>query len=121
MPRRAAPDVAEIAEVADQERRSRGHRTRDRLLAAGATVFADRGLHAARVDDIVKVAETSHGTFYLYFSNKEELFQALAAQVADELEDLATRFPRSPPVPTGAPRSRTGCEPSPTSTSARGR
>ena len=101
MPRRAAPDVAEIAEVADREQRSRGHRTRDRLLAAGATVFADRGLHAARVDDIVKVAETSHGTFYLYFSNKEELFQALAAQVADELEDLATRFPPLTPGPDG--------------------
>ncbi len=95
MPRRAAP------EAASRELRSRGHRTRDRLLAAGATVFADRGLHAARVDDIVKVAETSHGTFYLYFSNKEDLFQALAAQVANELEDLATQFPPLAPGPEG--------------------
>jgi AcrR family transcriptional regulator len=36
-----------------------------RLLDAGVEVFAARGYHAARVDDIVKVAETSHGTFYL--------------------------------------------------------
>jgi AcrR family transcriptional regulator len=95
MPRRAAP------EVAAPDLRSRGHRTRDRLLAAGAAVFADRGLHAARVDDIVNVAETSHGTFYLYFSNKEDLFQALAAQVAGELEDLATRLPPLRPGPDG--------------------
>src|SRR6185369_12036778 len=38
--------------------------------------------------DVVKVAETSHGTFYLYFSNKEELFQALATEVAEEMHAL---------------------------------
>lgn len=73
--------------------RTRGERTRDRLLEAGARVFADRGLHAARVDDIVKVARTSHGTFYLYFPNKEALFHALAERVAAELEELAARLP----------------------------
>ncbi len=46
-------------------------------------MFALRGYHAARVDDVVKVAETSHGTFYLYFSGKEDLFRTLAAEVAD--------------------------------------
>ncbi|MGZ4675221.1 MAG: TetR/AcrR family transcriptional regulator [Acidimicrobiia bacterium] len=71
----------------------RGERTRDRLLAAGAAVFAERGVHAARVDDIVKGARTSHGTFYLYFANKEELFRALAEQVATDLEALAGRLP----------------------------
>ena len=44
-----------------------------KLLDAAMVVFARRGYHAARVDDIVKVARTSHGTFYLYFSNKEDL------------------------------------------------
>ena len=48
-----------------------------RLLDAAIVVFDERGYHAARVDDIVRVAETSHGTFYLYFSSKENLFQAL--------------------------------------------
>jgi AcrR family transcriptional regulator len=37
----------------------------------------------------VKLAETSHGTFYLYFSNKEELFRALAAEVAEDMQALA--------------------------------
>ena len=37
----------------------------------------------------MKLAETSHGTFYLYFSNKEDLFRALAAEVADEMQSLA--------------------------------
>jgi AcrR family transcriptional regulator len=59
-----------------------------RLLDAGIRVFATRGYHSARVDDIVKAAKTSHGTFYLYFANKEDLFQALVADVADELAAL---------------------------------
>ena len=52
-------------------------------------MFATKGYFAARVDDIVKLAETSHGTFYLYFANKEDLFRALAAEVADEMQTLA--------------------------------
>lgn len=72
-----------------RELRARGKRTLRKLLDAGAEVFARRGYHAARVDDIVKVARTSHGTFYLYFANKEDLFRALATQVAEQMIDLA--------------------------------
>jgi AcrR family transcriptional regulator len=72
-----------------RELRARGQRTLRRLLDAGVEVFAKRGYHAARVDDIVKVARTSHGTFYLYFSNKEDLFRALAEEVAGEMQVLA--------------------------------
>src|SRR5947208_7545585 len=89
------------ARAGGRELRSRGRRTRERLLTAGAEVFADRGYHAARVDDVVKLAETSHGTFYLYFANKEELFHALAEQVAGELEALAGRLPALTPDAAG--------------------
>ncbi len=78
---------------ADGGRRSRGARTRARLLQAATRVFAERGLEAARVDDIVAAARTSHGTFYLYFGNKEELFAALAEEVAAELQALADDLP----------------------------
>jgi AcrR family transcriptional regulator len=71
-----------------RELRARGQRTMRRLLDAGITVFATRGYHSARVDDIVKAAKTSHGTFYLYFANKEDLFQALVGDVATELNEL---------------------------------
>jgi AcrR family transcriptional regulator len=69
----------------ERELRSQGRRTRARLLEAGMAVLADKGYHAARVDDIVKAAEVSHGTFYLYFANKPELLRALAEQCADEM------------------------------------
>src|SRR6266511_4251695 len=73
--------------------RARGRRTLERLLDAGARVFAERGYHAARVDDIVKAARTSHGTFYLYFASKEDLFRALATEVASELTGLVDTLP----------------------------
>jgi AcrR family transcriptional regulator len=60
-----------------------------KLYDAGMRVFAERGYHAARVDDIVRAARTSHGTFYLYFANKEDLLRALAIDCADDLGELA--------------------------------
>jgi AcrR family transcriptional regulator len=60
-----------------------------KLFDAGMRVFAERGYHAARVDDIVRAARTSHGTFYLYFANKEDLLRALAVECAEELTKLA--------------------------------
>ena len=71
------------------------------LLDAGVEVFASKGYFAARVDDIVKLAETSHGTFYLYFANKEDLFRALAAEVADEMQTLAESLGALEPGPAG--------------------
>jgi AcrR family transcriptional regulator len=68
-----------------------------KLFDAGMRVFADRGYHAARVDDIVRAARTSHGTFYLYFANKEDLLRALAIDCAEDLAKLADRIG---PIPT---------------------
>jgi AcrR family transcriptional regulator len=70
--------------------RSQGRKTMRKLLDAAMVVFARRGYHAARVDDIVKVARTSHGTFYLYFSNKEDLLRALISEAADVVASLDT-------------------------------
>ncbi len=60
-----------------------------KLLDAGMRVFAERGYHAARVDDIVRAARTSHGTFYLYFASKEDLLRALAVDCAEAMGKLA--------------------------------
>jgi AcrR family transcriptional regulator len=60
-----------------------------KLLDAGMRVLAERGYQAARVDDVVRVAKLSHGTFYLYFTNKEDLFRAIANECADEMKALA--------------------------------
>jgi len=84
-----------------RELRARGKRTMRKLLDAGIEVFSKRGYHPARVDDIVKAAKTSHGTFYLYFSSKEDLFQALVADVAGELATVTEALGPITPDPAG--------------------
>jgi AcrR family transcriptional regulator len=63
-----------------------------KLLQAGLKVFDERGYQAARVDDVVKAARTSHGTFYLYFANKEDLFRSLAADCAASMTKLTDQL-----------------------------
>jgi AcrR family transcriptional regulator len=69
--------------------RRQGLATRDKLLAAAEPALAESGYHATRVDDVVRMAGVSHGTFYLYFANMENLFRALAEKCADDAAALA--------------------------------
>jgi AcrR family transcriptional regulator len=53
---------------------------REAILAAAKQVFRDKGYHQASVHDIIDAAQIARGTFYLYFSSKQEVF----AQLADD-------------------------------------
>ena len=72
----SAPTRTPGTPASERELRTQGKQTMAKLLDAGLLVLTERGYHAARVDDIVRVADMSHGTFYLYFANKEDLFRA---------------------------------------------
>lgn len=71
------------------------------LLDAGVEVFATLGYQSARVEDVVRAANTSHGTFYLYFSNKEDLLLALAEHCSEDMNRLAERLGPVGPGPEG--------------------
>jgi AcrR family transcriptional regulator len=90
--RKRKGDVVPGTPAKTRELRAQGRKTMSRLLDAGMRVFGERGFHAARVDDIVRAARTSHGTFYLYFANKEDLLRALATECAHEIDALANRL-----------------------------
>jgi AcrR family transcriptional regulator len=67
--------------------------TRDRILEAAVTIFASKGYHDTKVDDIVAESQTSKGSFYFYFPSKQEIFMALVDKFADLLESrLKDRF-----------------------------
>lgn len=80
---------------------SAGERTRERLMGSAIEVLAERGYHAARVDDIVTSADVSHGTFYLYFSNKDAMVFALAEKCAEELGGLVAQLGEVSPAVAG--------------------
>lgn len=77
----------------ERELRAQGRRTIRRLLDAGRAAIAERGFPNLRVDDIASRAETSHGTFYLYFANKDDLLEILAREASEALDHLADRLP----------------------------
>ena len=99
--KRARSSPPAVTPTDGRELRRQGRRTMAKLLDAGMRVLAERGYHAARVDDVVRLAKVSHGTFYLYFANKEDLFRALAVQCADEMTGLAARLGPVPPDEVG--------------------
>ena len=65
--------------------------TRRRILDAATAVFSEKGYHGAAVDDIVKVSNTSKGSFYFHFPSKQEIFFSLVdrliASLAKSAED----------------------------------
>ncbi|MGD0557230.1 MAG: TetR/AcrR family transcriptional regulator [Streptosporangiaceae bacterium] len=77
----------------DRELRAQGRETVRKLLEAGMVEFEQRGFHGVRVDDVVRRAGISHGTFYLYFSNKDDLYKALLRDALHDMEIVAGDFP----------------------------
>src|SRR6202012_1661402 len=77
----------------DRELRAQGRETVRKLLEAGMIEFEERGFAGVRVDDVVKRAGISHGTFYLYFANKEDLFKALLRDALHDMQVVAGDFP----------------------------
>src|SRR3954452_17735714 len=50
---------------------------RELLLSHARDVFAEKGYHAAKIDDIVAQASVARGTFYLHFDDKRRIFEEL--------------------------------------------
>ena len=60
------------------------------ILDAALAVFGEHGLQGARLDDIAQAAGVAKGTIYLYFPNKEALFQEMIRSVMlARLDDAA--------------------------------
>ena len=59
--------------------------TRDRILGAAETIFADKGYHDALVDEIASVTSLSKGGVYFHFPSKEDLFFAVLDKLASRL------------------------------------
>jgi AcrR family transcriptional regulator len=62
-------------------------RTRRLLLDAGRTLIATKGVPGLRIQEITKEADIALGSFYNYFSSKEELLEAI---ITESLSDLAS-------------------------------
>jgi AcrR family transcriptional regulator len=62
--------------------RASGPSLRDRLVNIGTDAFSARGYGEVTVDDVCRAADIAKGSFYRQFASKEELFLAVADDVA---------------------------------------
>ena len=61
--------------------------TKGLLLSAAAEEFAEHGLAGARIDRIAERAGANKRLLYVYFGNKEQLFDAIVERYVDDLND----------------------------------
>ena len=60
--------------------------TRGRILDAALDIFAHKGYYDTKLDEIANESQTSKGSIYFHFPNKERLFLSLVDQFSDLLE-----------------------------------
>lgn len=83
---KSAPAVAEAeAQPRLNRRQAAKVRTRQKVLDAARTLFAERGYDAATIRDIAKGAGMSTGAVFANFQDKAELFEAV---FSEEMEGL---------------------------------
>lgn len=70
---------------------ARGEATRKKLLGAAERLFGREGYHRTSVAGITREAGVGHGTFYLYFESKEEIFRELVQHLSHELRSTIAR------------------------------
>ena len=83
----------------ERKEREKEHR-REEILDAAQSVFFEKGLAAATMDEIAEAAELSKGTLYLYYKSKEDLYLAVMMRGMQILNaNLATVIAKNDSVP----------------------
>lgn len=67
-----------------ERRRAQSRRT---LLAAAHVLFARHGAEAPTIDDVIAEAGVARGTFYNHFKTRDELFRAVADDLAAAINE----------------------------------
>jgi len=78
------------------ERRARMHR---KLVESALLVFAEKGVDASVIDDVIVAAAVSRGTFYNYFRTNGELLAAAIGELGDELVERIEERVKDAPSP----------------------
>jgi AcrR family transcriptional regulator len=90
----AMPAQPASGEIPSRRKEASAQR-RQAVLDAGLEVFSTRGFAAARLDDVAERAGVAKGTIYLFFKDKEDLFEQIvlgaAAPVLARIEIVISR------------------------------
>ena len=67
---------------------SSGEKSKQLLLEKAIELFSIHGYHQTKISDIVKAANLTQPTFYLYFQSKETLFKDLNEEFKNRLYEI---------------------------------
>ena len=65
---------------------------KNKIIESAISTFSKHGYDKSRMDDIAITANLSKGTIYLYFKNKEELFNAISERNTNELKNQLSKL-----------------------------
>jgi AcrR family transcriptional regulator len=89
----AGKSAASVVRRTAGSRAEQGAKKRAAILSAALDEFSARGFATARLDDVARRAGVAKGTIYLYFRDKEALFQEL---VRAELSPVVAALEAAP-------------------------
>jgi AcrR family transcriptional regulator len=81
----AAPNPTDHRPRVAAERRER---MRKRLIESALIVFAQKGVGASVIPEVVAAAEVSQGSFYNYFRTNDDLLTAVSEELSNEMLQL---------------------------------
>ena len=65
---------------------------KSRIVSAAWQLFYEKGYNGTTMDDIIELSGTSKGSFYYYFSTKDELLNTLSMILDDYYEELEAKM-----------------------------
>jgi len=74
-------------------------RRREQILRVATAVFAEQGYHKASISEIIERAGIARGTFYLYFSSKHSVLEAILGFAMATLTERIKGIDLSPGAP----------------------
>ena len=78
-----------LGATSDRALTPKAQRTRERILEAALTLFAEKGFEATTMRDVAERAGASLGLAYRYYVSKEEFALALYSRLAEESREWA--------------------------------
>ena len=82
------PAATAVAKTDGRSRPRDTDRTRAEIMRAALTVFAEKGLTGARIDEIAALTQTTKPTIYYHFGSKEGLYAAVLEEAYGGIRDM---------------------------------
>ena len=80
-------------------KQSRAVQTRKKILREAAQLFARKGFHDTKVDELIRAAEVTSGAFFHHFKGKDDLAFAVIDHHMEQRRQTPERIEKGLPEP----------------------